>query len=298
MGGCRACQRAGTWPAPQETVQHAMLQCHRGKPYATVRWRHRVLRSLKTISSIYSKYGATGRAGEQATSTAARALTRNTIPQESWDKLCEVAGGILPEWEGDAEHIQRIKQKEDGKITKIIQRIQLLFADRLGEWSKNMAPEGHKRQQRWNKTGWLRLTFEAMRNHGTDTEPRFPKAAGTPHVACIQWMIWITNRQKEAERTRERRKQRHQQLQNAIQKVIEQIRQQKVVRDRLRQRGDRVCACTRGANAATRRDYSEKRRNKASIKSHEQYAMHPFAQTDKFGSHAWAALAEMAANAT
>ena len=104
--------------------------------------------------------------------------------------------------------------------------------------------------------------------------------------------------EKEEERMRERRKQRHQQLRNAIQMVIEQVRQQKVVRERLQQRGDRVCARTRGANVAVRRNYSEKRRNKASIKSYEQYAMHPLAQTDKFGSYAWATLAEMANNAT
>ena len=80
--------------------------------------------------------------------------------------------------------------------------------------------------------------------------------------------------------------------------VIEQVRQQKMVRERLQQRGDKVCARTRGANIAERRNYSEKRRNKASIKSHEQYAMHPFAQTDKFGRYAWATLAEMASNTT
>ena len=63
------------------------------------------------------------------------------------------------------------------------------------------------------------MTLEAMRNRRTDMEPRFPRAAGTLHIACMQWMLWIMNRQKEEERARERRKQRHQQLRNAIQMV-------------------------------------------------------------------------------
>ena len=294
MGGCRACQRAGMWPAPQETIQHALLECHRGRPYDTVRWRCRVLRGLKTISSIYNKYGAAGRAGEQKVSAAAKALTRNVVPQGSWETLCEVAGGVLPEWEGGAEQVQQIKQKEDSKIVAIIQRMQLLFHARISEWTKHMAPEGQKRQQRWTKTGWLRLTFEAMRNHRSDMEPQFPAAAGTPHIACMQWMIWITSRQREEERKRERKQQRRQQLQKAILTVMEQVRQQRIVRDRLQQRGDRVCAHTRGANTAVRRNYSEaKRRNKASIKPHEQYNMRPFALTDKFGSHAWATWEKM-----
>ena len=295
MGGCRACQRAGEWPAPQETTQHVALQCHRGKPYDTVRWRRRVLRDLRAISSIYSKRGDAGRVGAQTLNVATKALTRNALPQGSWEALCEVVGGILPEWEGDAECVQRIKQKEDSRIIAIIQRIQLQFSARINEWSKHMAPEGQKRQQRWLKTGWLRLAFEGMRNYKTSKEPRFPKAAGTPHISCMQWLIWITGRQKEEQRTRERRHQLRQQLQTAIHTIIEQIRQQKVLRERMRQRGDRVCARTRGANTTTRRNYSETRRNKESIKQHELYPMHPLAQTDKFGSHAWAVLASMAA---
>ena len=121
-----------------------------------------------------------------------------------------MVGGALPEWEGDTEQIQRIKQKEDGKIVAMIRRVRLHFSCRINEWSKHMAPEGQKRQQWWLTTGWLQLTFEAMRQHKRDEGPRFPRAAGTPHISCIQWMIWITSRQREEERARERRQKRRQ----------------------------------------------------------------------------------------
>ena len=138
-----------------------------------------------------------------------------------------------------------------------------------------------------------------MRNCKADTEPRFPKAAGTLHVACIQWMTWITNKQKEEEQTRERRKRRHHQLRNGIQMVIEQVRQQKWCVNGYNNEAMK-CAHARGARTwrcaetIRRRDVTKP----ASVKSHEKYAMHPFAQTDKFGRYAWATLAEMAGNTT
>ena len=101
--------RVQSLPAGREVASTTVDRLTRGTampPRKTIRYRN-----LKAIGSIYHKYGAASRSGEQAVSAAVKALTRNIPPQGSWDTFCEVVGGILPDWEGDTEHVQQIKQK-------------------------------------------------------------------------------------------------------------------------------------------------------------------------------------------
>ena len=175
----------------------------------------------------------------------------------------------------------------------IVRTLQLRFSARLTSWAQYMAPGGQKRQDRWNKMGWVKLAFEGMRSYKRGMQTRFPKTAGTPHACCMQWMTWIDGRRRQKERAELQRQQSRQRLRQAIEAVIVQVRHQNTIRKRREQRGDRICARTRGAECATRRDYSEKRRNKTRIGHHEQYPMHPLAHTDKIGSHAWATLTRL-----
>mgnify|MGYP006226297375 CR=1 FL=1 len=175
----------------------------------------------------------------------------------------------------------------------IVRTLQLRFSARLTSWAQYMAPGGQKRQDRWNKMGWVKLAFEGMRSYKRGMQTRFPKTAGTPHACCMQWMTWIDGRRRQEERAKLQRQKSRQRLRQAIETVVVQVRHQNTIRKRREQRGDRICARTRGAECATRRDYSEKRRNKTRIGHHEQYPMHPLAHTDKIGSHAWATLTRL-----
>ena len=158
-----------------------------------------------------------------------------------------------------------------------------------------MAPEGHKRQNRWNRRGWIRLCFEAMRRHKHEREKpnphgSGPSAAGTPAMCITKWFTWIVQKNKDEQSRIQRQKQAKMRLQEAIKKVIEQNRVEAMIHRRKQQRGENICARTRGAACAHRRDYSETRRNKQRIGTQEEYRLIPFALTDKIGRTAWIEL--------
>ena len=47
----------------------------------------------------------------------------------------------------------------------MVERLQDLFIERVGEWTAYMAPSGWQRQKRWGQREWARLTFEALKHH-------------------------------------------------------------------------------------------------------------------------------------
>ena len=159
-----------------------------------------------------------------------------------------------------------------------------------------MGPEGGKRQRRWNGLGWVRLAFEAMRRHKHEGDgPAYPEtpetpAAGTPHMVLTKWFVWIEGRKREKARNQARRQERLERFRNAITRVIHRLRAEKVIRQRQQQRGDRICARTRGAETAHRRNYSETRRNNKRIGDQELYKLSALAQKDKIGRCAWLVL--------
>ena len=80
--------------------------------------------------------------------------------ESRWEHQTQPDGTVVPWWDNNGpEH----DKKHNGKIAGMLTGLQQLFIERLEAWKLYMAPQGWKRQSRWNQRGWMKLILHALR---------------------------------------------------------------------------------------------------------------------------------------
>ena len=161
-GGCRGCMAKGKWPGEKETTAHCMCDCPCKNVNDLIRWKIDVRRSLQYMISQISKLGDDAAALYAQLRLALVAMTNKCPTGEEFVALRRTVGEAVPWWDRNMEYRDK---KHNKALTAMIERLQDLFIERVGEWTAYMAPCGWQRQKRWGQREWVRLTFEAFKHH-------------------------------------------------------------------------------------------------------------------------------------
>ena len=74
--------------------------------------------------------------------------------------------GSAPPWDA------AVPPSLEKEVAGHVEGLQVLFTQRLEEWARYMAVYGAARQGKWNRRGWMRLIFEAMRTNASGARER------------------------------------------------------------------------------------------------------------------------------
>ena len=153
-GGCRGCMAKGKWPGERETTAHCICDCACKNVNDLIRWKRDVQSSLKYMISHIRKLGDDAHTLYAQLQLALAAMTSKCPQGEEFVALRRTVGGAMPWWDRNMEYRDK---KHNKALTAMIDRLQDLFIERVGEWTAYMAPSGWQRQRTAKTMGSKRV---------------------------------------------------------------------------------------------------------------------------------------------
>ena len=300
--GCRACIRKGCQNVQQETNMHCFLRCWSHSIGDQLKWCTKIIQHMKEIQTTVGYYKEKAR-DAHATITQAIACVRKPT-KEGWQTVRQVVGGMLPRWNAT------VPPQLNKDIANAIEGLQIMFSDRLEEWSKYMAAYGAIRQGKWKYKGWMQLVFYALKKNATQPKD---DTSEERRVSVEEWfaeereihtrllhatraMILYTRmivrpQQKIEEQKRIQAEQKRWSIRRAryrIARILWNIAREErntlQAAQRTANRGDNPSYRTRSLRTTTRINLDEtKRQGKNRIKNHTLYKLTRWPHRDKTG---------------